>query len=238
MQIKMRTRIVWLGVLACGIAVAIAFIFGRPLHSDPVRVLALQVSPASIFEPEQMIPAGPDPERKGLTETASSRRTNETPRPSISGKYAPLEQDGFRKGDGRVPITEFPRTGLGKTNYALVRGLHASLARIEQLIELAFANGIYYYDSRSARLLENAVFDKTVEKVGFWSGEISLDGSETVVDEVKKRFDLELINEEHGRAIFRAGPRFSLEGDYPTLVKLVSPGQVRLDVRFAKLVRQ
>lgn len=178
------------------------------------------------------------PSSSQLSSSIPSRNPSDTSNGNFSTEEGGLDRESFKKTKNDVAIYDLPRAPLGKSKYLLVKGLHASSKKFDQMKLVSFVNGIYYYDNPAEQMPENAVFDQNVETIGFWTGQILIEGSDKRNDEIQSKFDLEWIQEEAGRAIFQAGSRFSLLRDYPALISWTEPAEVRLNLSFSRAMRQ
>ncbi len=155
-----------------------------------------------------------------------------------SGKYTPLAISNFQKFTEPKWIEVYPKLSLDSSPFSIVKNIHGSLFQLNHLHEIGSTNGIYFYENVNHSEVENTILDSKTDKVGVWSGEISISGKEPIIEMILKGFDMTLITKEYGKAIFKAGSKFSLEEEYSSLINLAGEGNVQLDIRFAKAVHQ
>lgn len=156
----------------------------------------------------------------------------------LSSRRTALVAGEFGKSKATSAIFAVPRKSISSTEYELLEGIHGSIKPVSHLRLVDSINGLHFYESTSPSSPLNAVFNHATGAVGIWTGELIVQGSRELLEKLAADFNLEVLHQEEGRAIFRAPPGFSLENDLPLFIATAAPGNVAIDIKYGGLRRQ
>ncbi len=177
-------------------------------------------------------------ESAGISNAQKADVESEKMQRGLSSRRTALVTGEFGKSKTTSAVFSVPRKSIPSTEYELLEGIHGSIKPVSHLRLVDSINGLHFYESTSPSSPLNAVFNQATGAIGIWSGELIVQGDRELLEKLAADFNLEVVHQEEGRAIFRAPPGFSLENDLPQFIATAAPGTVAIDIKYGGLRRQ